>query len=93
MNFIDRFRIEQSQPIRLRDIDLKDTSPHKDETGAQAETQQCVERLRELQYLLYAEGRRGLLICLQAMDTGGKDGTIRHVLGYMNPQGCRVARI
>jgi PPK2 family polyphosphate:nucleotide phosphotransferase len=43
-----------------------------------------------LQYLLYAEGKRGLLICLQAMDTGGKDGTIRHVLSYLNPQGCRV---
>ena len=33
---------------------------------------------------------RGLLICLQAPDAGGKDGTFKHVLGYMNPQGCRV---
>src|SRR3569623_1005854 len=90
MNFIDRFRIEPSQPVRLRDIDPKDTSPHKNKTSAEAKTQRYAERLRELQYLLYAEGRRGLLICLQAMDTGGKDGTIRHVLGYMNPQGCRV---
>lgn len=90
MNFIDRFRIKPSQPVRLRDIDPKDTSPHKHKTNAEAETQQYAARLRELQYLLYAEGRRGLLICLQAMDTGGKDGTIRHVLGYMNPQGCRV---
>ena len=37
------------------------------------------------------ERRRSLLICLQAMDTGGKDGTINHVLSGMNPQGCRVA--
>ena len=40
--------------------------------------------------MLYAERRRSLLICLQALDTGGKDGTINHVLGVMNPQGCRV---
>src|SRR3569623_2096788 len=90
MNFIDRLRIEPSQPVRLRDIDPKDTSPHKNKTSAEAKTQRYAERLRELQYQLYAEGRRGLLICLQAMDTGGKDGTIRHVLGYMNPLGCRV---
>lgn len=49
-----------------------------------------VERLAELQYRLYAENRRALLIVLQAMDAGGKDGTIRHVMSGMNPQGCRV---
>ncbi len=47
-------------------------------------------RLGELQELLYAERRHSLLICLQAMDTGGKDGTIRHFLSAMSPQGCRV---
>ena len=41
--------------------------------------------------MLYADGRCSLLICLQGMDTGGKDGTINHFLGAMNPQGCRVA--
>ena len=63
---------------------------HEDKASAQSEIDHYAQRLVALQYLLYAEGRRGLLICLQAMDTGGKDGTIRHVLGYMNPQGCRV---
>ena len=48
-------------------------------------------KLRELQDLLYAEHGHSLLICLQALDTGGKDGVINHVLGAMNPQGCRVA--
>jgi PPK2 family polyphosphate:nucleotide phosphotransferase len=47
-------------------------------------------RLRSLQYLLYSEGKRSLLICLQALDGAGKDGTINHVLGSMNPQGTRV---
>ena len=49
-----------------------------------------VKRLDELQYLLYAENRRAVLIVLQAMDAGGKDGTIRHVMGALNPQGVTV---
>ena len=48
------------------------------------------ERLDELQQRLFAENKRSLLIVLQAMDTGGKDGTIRAVLGPLNPQGVRV---
>ena len=47
-------------------------------------------RMADLQYLLYAENKRALLIILQAMDAGGKDGTIRHVMDGVNPQGCRV---
>ena len=43
-----------------------------------------------LQFQLYAEQKRSLLICLQAPDAGGKDGVIRHVISAMNPQGCRV---
>ena len=49
------------------------------------------ERLEELQELLYAEGKQKLLIVLQAMDTGGKDSTIRHVFEGVNPQGVKVA--
>lgn len=48
------------------------------------------ERLTELQYLMYAANRRSLLIVLQALDAGGKDGTVNHVLSAMNPQGCSV---
>jgi PPK2 family polyphosphate:nucleotide phosphotransferase len=47
-------------------------------------------RLADLQRRLWAEGERGLLVVLQAMDTGGKDGTIRHVFGGVNPQGVHV---
>ena len=46
--------------------------------------------MRELQYRLYAEGKRSLLVCLQAVDAGGKDGTVNRVLSAMNPQGCSV---
>ncbi len=49
-----------------------------------------LEALARLQYRLYAENRRSLLVVLQAMDTGGKDGVIRHVMTGLNPQGCRV---
>ncbi len=49
------------------------------------------ERMRDLQERLYAEGKQSLLIVLQALDTGGKDGTIAHVMRGMNPAGCRVA--
>ena len=49
-----------------------------------------IERLSLLQYLLYAEGRRSLLVVLQGIDAGGKDGTIKHVMSGLNPQGVRV---
>ena len=48
-------------------------------------------QLEDLQELLYAEGKRRLLVVLQAMDTGGKDGTIRHVFEGVNPLGVKVA--
>ena len=48
------------------------------------------ERLDKLQYLLYAEHKRALLIVLQGLDAAGKDGTIRHVMSGVNPQGCTV---
>ena len=48
------------------------------------------EELAALQDKLWAEARRSVLVVLQAMDTGGKDGTIRHVLGSVNPQGTRI---
>jgi PPK2 family polyphosphate:nucleotide phosphotransferase len=49
------------------------------------------DELEALQELLYAEGKHKVLIVLQAMDTGGKDGTIRHVFEGVNPQGVKVA--
>ena len=90
MSFSDSFRVRPKQTVQLKDIDPGYTAQHKTKAAADTEIRLYAERLRQLQYLLYAESRRGLLICLQAMDSGGKDGTISHVLGFMNPQGCRV---
>ena len=54
------------------------------------EHQKTLDRLRELQHLLYADNRYSLLIVLQGLDAAGKDGTIQHVLSGVNPQGCEV---
>src|SRR5690348_4173302 len=58
--------------------------------SAVEQTEKSIARLDELQYLMYAEHRRALLVILQGMDASGKDGTIRHVMTGLNPQGCRV---
>lgn len=89
-SFIDRFRVRTGQKIQLDRIDPADTDGYPNKRAARKDVAGCVKRLRELQYRLYAENRRSLLIVLQGLDASGKDGIIRHVLGFMNPQGCRV---
>jgi len=90
MKFSKTYRVEPGRRIHLDDIDPDGRDGLLDKQEAEPLIQHYAERLRDLQYRLYAESGRSLLICLQALDAGGKDGTIRHVLGYMNPQGCRV---
>lgn len=90
MNYSKRFRVKPGATVRLDKIDAAFKDKHEDQAAAQDELEKYMHRLRELQYLLYAENKRSLLIILQAMDAGGKDGTINHVLGTMNPQGARV---
>ncbi len=89
MKYSDKFRVEEGNTVRLDKIDAGFKNKY-DQTSAQVEIERYTKRLRELQYLLYAEGKRSLLIILQAMDAGGKDGTINHVFSSMNPQGARV---
>ena len=86
----DPFRISPDHKVDLTRFDPAFKEHHLDKESAAAETERHTQRLAELQYLLYAEQRRSLLICLQALDAGGKDGTIRHVMGPLNPQGTRV---
>ena len=91
MNALHHLKVEPGDRVKLAEIDPAYKGHHPDRASAAEEIEHYSQRLRALQELLYAEGRRSLLICLQAMDTGGKDGVINHVLGAMNPQGCRVA--
>lgn len=83
-------RVRPGRPIRLEEIDPdgSDVFPGKD--AARESLAKDLDRLRERQRLLYADGRHALLVVLQAMDTGGKDGTIRHVLSGLNPVACEV---
>jgi PPK2 family polyphosphate:nucleotide phosphotransferase len=90
MNYREMFRIEHSSSLKLDKIDPEFKNKHEDKYSAEVETAEYIDKMRKLQYLLYAEGKRSLLVCLQALDAAGKDGTINHVLGAMNPQGCKV---
>jgi PPK2 family polyphosphate:nucleotide phosphotransferase len=91
MNYLQRFRVAPGATVRLKDIDPSFKDGHESHESAAEEIGHYQKKLWELQELLYAEHKHSVLICLQAPDTGGKDGTINHVLGAMNPQGCRVA--
>lgn len=74
--------------------DLSDAAAEPDLPGEGRDHKERVEqltrRLQDLQQALYAEGRRALLVILQARDAGGKDSVIRRVFGPLNPQGCTV---
>jgi PPK2 family polyphosphate:nucleotide phosphotransferase len=76
--------------VRLAEYDPGYAGDYKKKSKAKAQVRRNVARLRELQDVLWAEGKHALLIVLQAMDAGGKDGTIKHVMRGVNPQGCRV---
>jgi PPK2 family polyphosphate:nucleotide phosphotransferase len=90
MNYIDRFKVKPGSRVELKNIDPGFKDRHQKREDAAEEIERYRKRLLELQEMLYVERRRSLLICLQALDTGGKDGTINHFLSAMNPQGCRV---
>jgi PPK2 family polyphosphate:nucleotide phosphotransferase len=90
MNYEKKFRVEPNKKIVLEEIDAGYSGGYKDKGSAQAELESYAKRLHDLQYLMYAENKRSLLVILQGMDGAGKDGTINHVLSVMNPQGCRV---
>jgi len=90
MRAAKRFIIKPGTHFRLKDLDPDDTNGIGDKEEALAIVRDNVKRLTDLQYRLYAENRRSLLIVLQGMDAAGKDGTIRHVISGLNPQGCSV---
>jgi len=82
-------RIKPDADTRLKDIDPSDGFGIDKDEGREQLTKN-VERLSVLQYQLYAEAKRSVLIVLQGIDAGGKDGTIRHVMTGLNPQGVSV---
>jgi PPK2 family polyphosphate:nucleotide phosphotransferase len=90
MNYSKKFRISPGSRVQLKDFDPDFANKHEDKKSALLNATKLQQRMGALQFQLYAEQKRSLLICLQAPDAGGKDGVVRHVIGSMNPQGCRV---
>ena len=90
--FLDRYRITSGKKFRLKDHDPGDTGGlgSEDKPEAKRMLANGVERMAELQERLYASDEWGVLLVFQAMDAAGKDGTIKHVLSGINPQGCQV---
>lgn len=90
MRYTERYRVKPGSKVRLDDWDARDTADAPKKSQGRTQLHKNVEALSDLQHLFYADGRHALLIVLQGMDAAGKDGTIRHVMGGLNPQGCRV---
>ena len=75
--------------IKLAELDAAHTHGV-DKDAGERQLKKNLDRLSVLQYLLYAESKRSLVVVLQGIDAGGKDGTIRHVMSGLNPQGVKV---
>jgi PPK2 family polyphosphate:nucleotide phosphotransferase len=89
---LKRYRIEDGKHFRLKDHDPADTHGLKSELKPQAKELLAdgVKELSQLQDVLAAQDRWGLLLIFQAMDAAGKDGTIKHVMSGVNPEGVAV---
>ncbi|HLO41317.1 MAG TPA: polyphosphate kinase 2 family protein [Phycisphaerales bacterium] len=85
-----RITVEPGSKVKLKDHDPAASEGVRDRDEAEEKLAANVKRLAELQYRLWAERKRSLLLILQGMDTSGKDGVVRHVMTGINPSGCRV---
>lgn len=97
MKFSKELAVPLHKKVRLKDYDTCETLGYETEHEKGSDNdkvdvlmEKTVRRLDDLQYTLYAEGKRSVLIVLQGMDTSGKDGTIRHVMSGASPQSCKV---
>ena len=88
--FAKPYRVDKGKKFRLKDYDPADTCKLHSQEHAQELVAKGIARMAELQDMLYAQNRWGLLLLFQAMDAAGKDGVIKHVMSGVNPQGCQV---
>lgn len=86
----EKFLVKEGSKVNLKDHPTAFTGDYTDKKEAVKDLAKNVERLRELQDVLYAQDRYTLLLIFQAMDAAGKDGAIEHVMSGVNPQGCHV---
>jgi len=87
------YRVTNGKKFRLKDVDPGDTGELKSEDKPKSKEmlQVGIDALADLQDVLYAQDRWAVLLVFQAMDAAGKDGTIKHVMSGVNPQGCQVS--
>jgi PPK2 family polyphosphate:nucleotide phosphotransferase len=87
-NYPKKLIVEPGSKIRLKHLDPGYHGKHESHKSALPEIQQYLQKMEQLQYLMYGEKKHSLLIVLQGLDAAGKDGVVRHVLTGMNPSGC-----
>jgi PPK2 family polyphosphate:nucleotide phosphotransferase len=85
-----KFRVKEGESIKLSKIATKAGNELSKKSDGENELKEDSLVLQEMQNRLFASGQRSLLIILQGMDASGKDGTVRHVMNGVNPQGCRI---
>jgi PPK2 family polyphosphate:nucleotide phosphotransferase len=90
VNYRKLFRVKPGSRLKLGKLDPGSTDDHMTERSAERLVGKLGLELSRLQYTMYSEGKRSLLICLQGLDGAGKDGTISHVLASMNPMGAHA---
>ena len=86
----DRYLFDGSHPCALRKLPCDSNDDHVKKEDILAKTAENLEKMAALQDAFYADGREGLVIILQALDAAGKDSTVKHVMGGLNPQGVQV---
>jgi PPK2 family polyphosphate:nucleotide phosphotransferase len=90
MDYRKKFRVEPGARVKLNKLDPDDKGKHVSKKSAESDVEKYCAKLKSLQQTLYAEKKHSLLVVVQALDAGGKDGTINHVMGVLNPQGTKV---
>jgi PPK2 family polyphosphate:nucleotide phosphotransferase len=84
------YRIDDGKHFRIKDFDPADTGHWHSVEHAQEDLEKDISRMADLQAKLYAQDSWAVLLIFQALDAGGKDGTIKHVMSGVNPEGCQV---
>ncbi len=82
--------VKPGTKVKLNEYDTGYTAGYTDKESAKEVLKDNIENLKKLQYKLYASNQYSVLIVFQALDAAGKDGTIKHVMSGINPQGCEV---
>lgn len=90
MKLTQKLIVEPGKSAKLKHRNPDATPGYRDKSEAEATLEKNIEQLASLQFRLYAEQQRAVLVVLQGIDAAGKDGTIRHVMSGLNPQSCKV---